>query len=129
MLMLRKVFNTTVENSVEKHDSIFVSDSAGDGSAFCTGASAGTFVRINRTKPTSLLDKASGAVATVKLRLDKLLVDRGLAASRERAQALIIAGKVLVNDQKLDKAGAQVASDAAVRIARRRSEVCQPRRT
>jgi 23S rRNA (cytidine1920-2'-O)/16S rRNA (cytidine1409-2'-O)-methyltransferase len=53
---------------------------------------------------------------SLKLRLDKLLVDRGLAASRERAQALILAGKVLVNDQKLDKAGAQVAEDAAVRL-------------
>jgi 23S rRNA (cytidine1920-2'-O)/16S rRNA (cytidine1409-2'-O)-methyltransferase len=51
-----------------------------------------------------------------KLRLDKLLVDRGLAASRERAHALILAGKVLVNDQKLEKAGAQVAGDAAVRL-------------
>jgi 23S rRNA (cytidine1920-2'-O)/16S rRNA (cytidine1409-2'-O)-methyltransferase len=53
---------------------------------------------------------------TLKLRLDKLLVDRGLAASRERAQALILAGKVLVNDQKVEKAGAQVLADAAVRL-------------
>jgi 23S rRNA (cytidine1920-2'-O)/16S rRNA (cytidine1409-2'-O)-methyltransferase len=53
---------------------------------------------------------------TLKLRLDKLLVDRGLAASRERAQALILGGKVLVNDQKLEKAGAQVVADAAVRL-------------
>jgi len=52
----------------------------------------------------------------LKLRLDKLLVDRGLAASRERAQALILAGKVSVNNQKLDKAGAQVEADAAVRL-------------
>ena len=52
----------------------------------------------------------------MKLRLDKLLVDRALAASRERAQALIIAGKVLVNEQKVDKAGAQVAEDAIVRL-------------
>jgi 23S rRNA (cytidine1920-2'-O)/16S rRNA (cytidine1409-2'-O)-methyltransferase len=52
----------------------------------------------------------------LKLRLDKLLVDRGLAASRERAQALILAGKVLVGDQKLDKAGAQVAADAVIRL-------------
>jgi len=52
----------------------------------------------------------------LKLRLDKLLVDRGLVASRERAQALIIAGKVLVNEQKLDKAGAQVVDDVAVRL-------------
>src|SRR5271155_3680398 len=52
----------------------------------------------------------------MKLRLDKLLVERGLAASRERAQSLILAGKVLVDDQKLDKAGAQVASDVIVRL-------------
>jgi 23S rRNA (cytidine1920-2'-O)/16S rRNA (cytidine1409-2'-O)-methyltransferase len=52
----------------------------------------------------------------LKLRLDKLLVDRGLAPSRERAQGLIIAGKVLVNDQKIDKAGAQVAAESAIRL-------------
>jgi len=52
----------------------------------------------------------------LKLRLDKLLVDRGLAASRERAQALILAGKVLIDDQKVEKAGAQVTPDAAVRL-------------
>ncbi|HVR27196.1 MAG TPA: TlyA family RNA methyltransferase [Candidatus Polarisedimenticolia bacterium] len=52
----------------------------------------------------------------MKLRLDKFLVDSGLAASRERAQALIIAGKVLVNDQKIDKAGAQVGADSKIRL-------------
>jgi 23S rRNA (cytidine1920-2'-O)/16S rRNA (cytidine1409-2'-O)-methyltransferase len=52
----------------------------------------------------------------LKSRLDKLLVDRGLAASRERAQALILAGKVLVNDQKLEKAGAQVEAECAIRL-------------
>lgn len=52
----------------------------------------------------------------MRSRLDKLLVDRGLAASRERAQALILAGKVLVDEQKLEKAGAQVAEDCAIRL-------------
>ena len=52
----------------------------------------------------------------LKIRLDKLLVERGLAASRERAQALILAGKVLVDDQKLEKAGAQVTADATLRL-------------
>jgi 23S rRNA (cytidine1920-2'-O)/16S rRNA (cytidine1409-2'-O)-methyltransferase len=52
----------------------------------------------------------------MKVRLDKLLVDRGLAASRERAQAMILAGTVLVGDQKFEKAGAQVADDASIRL-------------
>jgi 23S rRNA (cytidine1920-2'-O)/16S rRNA (cytidine1409-2'-O)-methyltransferase len=59
---------------------------------------------------------ASESEPSLKLRLDKLLVDRGLAASRERAQALILAGKVLVDDQKLEKAGAQVEADAVIRL-------------
>jgi 23S rRNA (cytidine1920-2'-O)/16S rRNA (cytidine1409-2'-O)-methyltransferase len=49
-------------------------------------------------------------------RLDKLLLERGLVPSRERAQALILAGRVLVNEQKVEKPGAGVASDAAVRL-------------
>lgn len=52
----------------------------------------------------------------MKLRLDKLLVERGLVTSRERAQALILAGKVLVDEQKIEKAGAPVGSDAAIRL-------------
>jgi 23S rRNA (cytidine1920-2'-O)/16S rRNA (cytidine1409-2'-O)-methyltransferase len=52
----------------------------------------------------------------LKVRLDKLLVDRGLAASRERAQALILAGKVLVDDQKVEKSGAQVAAVCVIRL-------------
>ena len=51
-----------------------------------------------------------------KHRLDRLLVERGLFESRERAQGLILAGQVLVNDQKIDKAGALVAGDAEIRI-------------
>ncbi|HEV2398846.1 MAG TPA: TlyA family RNA methyltransferase [Candidatus Sulfotelmatobacter sp.] len=50
------------------------------------------------------------------MRIDKLLVDRALVASRERAQALILAGKVLVNEQKIEKAGAQVESDSSIRL-------------
>jgi len=52
----------------------------------------------------------------LKVRLDKLLVERGLAASRERAQALILAGKVLADDQKIEKAGAQVSSACVIRM-------------
>jgi 23S rRNA (cytidine1920-2'-O)/16S rRNA (cytidine1409-2'-O)-methyltransferase len=43
-------------------------------------------------------------------------VDRGLAASRERAQALILAGKVLVNEQKVAKSGTQVDAQSAIRL-------------
>ena len=43
-------------------------------------------------------------------------MERGLTPSRERAQALILAGRVLVDEQKVEKAGAAIASDAVVRI-------------
>ena len=52
----------------------------------------------------------------MKSRLDKLILQRGLAPSRERAQALILAGRELVNEQKLEKAGAAVADDVSIRI-------------
>src|SRR4029077_5048998 len=52
----------------------------------------------------------------MKSRLDKLLVERGLVPSRERAQALILAGKVLVNEQKIEKSGASVEADATLRL-------------
>ncbi len=52
----------------------------------------------------------------MKTRIDKLLVDRGLVPSRERAQAMIIAGKVLANDQKIEKPGTPVHADVAIRL-------------
>ena len=52
----------------------------------------------------------------MKLRLDKLLLERGLAPSRERAQALILAGRVMVNEQKIEKPGTSVPSDVMVRM-------------
>jgi len=51
------------------------------------------------------------------VRLDTLLVDRGLVASRERARALILAGQVRVNGQPASKAGTAVAVDAEVTVA------------
>jgi 23S rRNA (cytidine1920-2'-O)/16S rRNA (cytidine1409-2'-O)-methyltransferase len=51
-----------------------------------------------------------------KLRLDKLLVDHGHAGSRERAQALILAGRVLVGEQRVDKPGTPVPADSAIRL-------------
>lgn len=52
----------------------------------------------------------------MKIRLDKLVFERGLAPSRERAQALILAGKVLVDGQKISKAGTSVEGDAEIRL-------------
>jgi 23S rRNA (cytidine1920-2'-O)/16S rRNA (cytidine1409-2'-O)-methyltransferase len=56
------------------------------------------------------------AMPEKKTRADKLLLERGLAPSRERAQALILAGRVLIADQKIEKAGALVNSAAVVRL-------------
>jgi 23S rRNA (cytidine1920-2'-O)/16S rRNA (cytidine1409-2'-O)-methyltransferase len=52
----------------------------------------------------------------MKIRLDKLVLERGLAPTRERAQALVLAGRVLVNEQKVDKPGTSVAQDASLRL-------------
>jgi 23S rRNA (cytidine1920-2'-O)/16S rRNA (cytidine1409-2'-O)-methyltransferase len=49
-------------------------------------------------------------------RLDKLLLERGLAPSRERAQALILAGRVLVNEQKIEKPGAAFDDSVPLRV-------------
>lgn len=51
-----------------------------------------------------------------KLRLDVALVERGLAESRQKAQAMILAGQVLVNGQRADKAGVAVAAEARVEL-------------
>ena len=93
-----------MENAVEKQRCIRVSDSPRDASTLCTEAGAGTFV----------VELASKVI--MKVRLDKLLVDRGLAGSRERAHALILAGTVLVDGQKFEKAGAQVSSECGIRL-------------
>ncbi len=52
----------------------------------------------------------------MKIRIDKLLVERGLAPSRERAQAMILAGRVLVDGQKIEKAGTPVEAGAVIRL-------------
>jgi len=58
---------------------------------------------------------------TPKIRLDDLLVGRGLAENREQAQALILTGAVLVGDRPADKAGTPIPADAEIRI---RGESC-----
>jgi 23S rRNA (cytidine1920-2'-O)/16S rRNA (cytidine1409-2'-O)-methyltransferase len=52
----------------------------------------------------------------MKVRIDKLLVERGLLPSRERAQAMLLAGRVLVDGQKIEKPGANVETDAEIRL-------------
>ncbi len=52
----------------------------------------------------------------VKKRLDKLLVDRGLAESRQQSQAMIMAGNVLVNSQTIDKSGYLVSENSDIKI-------------
>jgi 23S rRNA (cytidine1920-2'-O)/16S rRNA (cytidine1409-2'-O)-methyltransferase len=52
-----------------------------------------------------------------KTRLDVLLVERGLAPSRERAQAMLLAGNVRVNGKRMDKPGTRLAADAQIEIA------------
>jgi 23S rRNA (cytidine1920-2'-O)/16S rRNA (cytidine1409-2'-O)-methyltransferase len=58
----------------------------------------------------------AGKTRPGKTRLDLLLLERCQVTSRERARALILAGRVLVNEQKIDKPGTAIAQDAAIRL-------------
>ena len=51
-----------------------------------------------------------------KERLDVLLVERGLAESRQKAQAIIMAGIVYVDDKRIDKAGTTLPTEAVIRV-------------
>ena len=69
--------------------------------------------------PTSKVRGAGAGHAGLKSRksrLDVLLVDRGLAESRTRAQALLLAGKVFSGNQRLDKPGRLVAADIPLEV-------------
>ncbi len=70
-------------------------------------------VRFPPPAPNAIFNVAS---SPEKIRLDRLVAEQGLAPSREKAQALILAGQILVNGQKLDKAGVLVPSDAVLRL-------------
>jgi len=56
---------------------------------------------------------------SAKRRIDQLLVDRGLAESRERAKALVLAGEVSVDGQRADKPGHSVPADSRIEVAAR----------
>ena len=62
---------------------------------------------------------AGSMTSSAKVRVDQLLVERGLAESREKAQALIIAGQVLVNGQKAVKPGHSVGAEARIEVLER----------
>ena len=59
---------------------------------------------------------AMGITGHDKIRLDRLLVERGLADSREKAQAMILAGQVLVDEQKVEKCGVLTSARAKLRL-------------
>lgn len=66
--------------------------------------------------------RASGSRGRTRERLDVLMVSRGIAPSRERARALIMAGEVYVTGQRVIKAGTLIPTDAAVELAATPSE-------
>src|SRR5580700_4056321 len=70
----------------------------------------------SKRTPDAVLEHHHAQRKPGKTRLDVLIVERGLAPSRERAQAILLAGNVLVNGQKMEKPGTQVVSDARIEI-------------
>jgi 23S rRNA (cytidine1920-2'-O)/16S rRNA (cytidine1409-2'-O)-methyltransferase len=70
-----------------------------------------------RSKPPAKSSRNAPLKKPGKERIDLLIVERGLAPSRERAQALLLAGQVRVNGAKRDKAGTQIATDSRIEIA------------
>ena len=69
------------------------------------------------SKSSSSIKSGSGSTKVEKKRLDVLIVERGLAPTRQRAQALLLAGSVLVDGQRAAKAGTPVSVDVEVRVA------------
>ena len=64
-----------------------------------------------------------------KIRLDVAVFEGGYAPSREKAKAIIMAGQVYVNNQKIDKAGTEIKRDDKLRGPRRNAQICFPRRS
>jgi 23S rRNA (cytidine1920-2'-O)/16S rRNA (cytidine1409-2'-O)-methyltransferase len=67
--------------------------------------------------PTASTKSPKTGAARAKIRIDALLLQRGLAPSLEQARALLLAGQVRVNEQKADKPGTLVAADARLEVA------------
>src|SRR3989338_3391810 len=62
------------------------------------------------------LARNATAPAAERKRLDRLLTERGLAETRQKAQALILAGSVFVDGKKVEKAGTPIASEAQIEV-------------
>lgn len=73
-------------------------------------------MKSKKQSPATLSERYSKIGKPPKCRLDVALVGRGLAPSRERAQAMLLAGQVRVNGERAEKAGAQVSADARIEI-------------
>jgi len=72
--------------------------------------------RAARADSESVVPRAARADSESKERIDRLLVERDLAETRERAQALILAGRVRADGRRIDKAGTRVPPDAAIEV-------------
>jgi 23S rRNA (cytidine1920-2'-O)/16S rRNA (cytidine1409-2'-O)-methyltransferase len=70
-----------------------------------------------RSKPPARSSRDVSLKKPGKERIDLLIVERALAPSRERAQALLLAGQVRVNGAKVDKAGTRITTDSRIEIA------------
>lgn len=70
----------------------------------------------NPIQPFTRRIQISKRIKSDKVRLDLLLVERGLAPSREKAQALLLAGQVRIDGQTVTKPGTQLVRDAAIEI-------------
>ena len=103
LLILRNFFNIVVHNSVENKPSRCISSFLPNCLYRLHTRGCGLSSRL--VKQTSQ-----------KVRLDRLLFKRGIVPSRERAQALILAGKILVDEQKVEKPGAQVPTSSEIRV-------------
>lgn len=60
--------------------------------------------------------KYSSPLSASRCRLDRILVEKGLAESRQKAQAIILAGRVMVNNRRMDKPGTPVPDGAVIEI-------------
>jgi 23S rRNA (cytidine1920-2'-O)/16S rRNA (cytidine1409-2'-O)-methyltransferase len=69
-----------------------------------------------KPRESAATEKPGKKIKAGKTRLDVLITERGLAPSRERAQAMLLAGNILVEGQKATKPGTQVATDAQVAV-------------